>query len=98
MKQTLIALLAFISSLTAHSQTLDVDAEISYCHRQVERTLQQLVPPDFSMTPRNIGADETHWNLCSVKTPEEWCAGFFPGILWMCGKNEEAARYTDKLE
>lgn len=98
MKQTLIALLAFISSLTAHSQTLDVDAEISYCHRQVERTLQQLVPLDFSMTPRNIGADEIHWNLCSVKTPEEWCAGFFPGILWMCGKNEEAAHYTDELE
>lgn len=98
MKTTLVALLSFLCSPTLHSQDLNADREIRYCQHQVERTLQELTPIDYTMTPRNIGADETRWNLRSVKTPEEWCAGFFPGILWMCGKNEEAARYTGELE
>lgn len=84
------------------AQTLNVELELAYCHRQVERTLSELRDEegliDYTMTPRNIGADERHWNLRSVKSPEEWCAGFFPGILWMDGDTVEAARFTQELE
>ena len=79
-----------------------VDDCLAYCHRQVVRTLTELRDSmgrtDYTMTPRNIGTDEQHWNLRTVKTPEEWCAGFFPGILWMDGDTAEAARYTEQLE
>ena len=34
------------------------------------------------MMPRNILAGETVWN-CRKACPEEWCSGFWPGILWM---------------
>lgn len=91
----------------ATAQPLDVARELDYCHRQVARTLAQLRETggmsegrnmDYTKTPRNIAAGESRWNRVSVKTPEEWCAGFFPGILWMDGDTAEAARFTQELE
>lgn len=81
------------------AQELDVDRQLHYCHRQVERTLAELGPDiDYTMTPRNVGVAEHHWNLRSVKKPEEWCAGFYPGILWMADEQDEARRFTAELE
>ena len=34
------------------------------------------------MEPRNILEGETDWN-CRKASAEEWCSGFWPGILWM---------------
>ncbi len=82
---------------TSCAQELDVDKQVQYCQQQVKRSLNELSPIDYQQTPRNIGPDETHWNLKNAKTPEEWCSGFFPGILWMCGETEAAARYTQEL-
>ncbi len=82
----------------ARSQELDVDKQLDYCRRQVVKSLDDLAPIDYTMTPRNIAPDGKHWNLRSVKTPEEWCAGFYPGILWMCGQRKAAAKYTAELE
>ncbi|MCR5314022.1 MAG: glucuronyl hydrolase, partial [Bacteroidaceae bacterium] len=88
-------------SATCHAQPLDVNHELEYCHAQVLRTLAQLRSDDgsidYSMTPRNIGANDSLWTLRSVKTPEEWCAGFFPGILWMDGDSAEASAFTREL-
>lgn len=84
---------------SAEAQTLDVEKELAYCHRQVERTLTELGPViDYTMTPRDISAGAHHWNLHNVKTPEEWCAGFFPGILWMDGRCAQARQFTQELE
>ena len=92
----------------ARGQEVDVTRELAYCKGQVDRTLAELSPIDYTMTPRNIGADESRWNLRSVKTPEEWCAGFFPGVLWMASSAgqgdekerlmKEADRYSAELE
>ena len=98
MKMTLLAALLSVMPLCAWSQTVDVDRELAYCKKQTERALHEMAPIDYSMTPRNIGKDQSHWNLRSVKTPDEWCAGFYPGILWMCGQREAAAKYTEQLE
>jgi hypothetical protein len=56
--------------------------QLSYCSSQVDRALETLRPYDFTMMPRNILVDGRTWNLRKAKA-EEWCSGFWPGILWM---------------
>ena len=48
--------------------------------------------------------DEHHWN-CRKATKEEWCAGFWPGVLWYDYEytkdkqiQEEAEKFTNSLE
>ncbi len=97
-----LSALGFCLGLVGHAQQLDVDVQLDYCHRQVQRSLVQLRDAagkiDYTVTPRCVEAGEEHWTLRSVKMPEEWCAGFFPGILWMDGDSAEARRYTQELE
>ena len=67
---------------------LDVDKQLQYCHKQVVRALAELKQKDgsfdYTMEPRNIfkGDKQKGWN-CRKATAEEWCDGFWPGILWM---------------
>lgn len=102
MKRTLILSLLLSIALGLSARKFDVQRQLHYCHTQVQRTLSQLQQADgtidYTHAPRNIGADETQWNLRDITTPTEWCAGFFPGILWMDGDFAEAARYTSQLE
>ena len=60
----------------------DAGKALDYCAAQIRRALRELSPIDASRAPRNILRGETHWNLRPVKA-EEWCSGFWPGILWM---------------
>lgn len=99
MRRFLLLILAIAASSSRLSaQSLDVDRELRYCRSQVQRTLVELAPIDYTQTPRNIASGKKHWNLRNAKTPEEWCSGFFPGILWMSGEYDEARRYTNELE
>mgnify|MGYP005883822623 CR=1 FL=1 len=67
---------------------LNVDRQLAYCHSQIHRALNELQQKDgslnYAMEPRNIlGQDKQKgWN-CRPATAEEWCGGFWPGILWM---------------
>ena len=69
-------------------QGLDVNKQLQYCHKQVGRALEELKQKDgsfdYTMEPRNIlkGDKQKGWN-CRKATAEEWCDGFWPGILWM---------------
>ena len=73
----------------AVSAQVDVEGDLAYCHRQVARALEGLKHEggwDYTQMPRNILAEDleqgrTQWN-CRPATPEEWCGGFWPGILW----------------
>lgn len=73
-----------------YAQKLDVLAELDYCHTQVLKSLDGLVGDDgldYTKMPRNILSEELKngigiWN-CRPSTPNEWCSGFWPGILWM---------------
>ena len=91
-------------------QGLDVNKQLQYCHTQVGRALEELKQKDgsfdYTMEPRNIlkGDKQKGWN-CRKATPEEWCDGFWPGILWMDYQNtrDEAVRkaaegYTESLK
>jgi len=86
----------------------DADKELEYCSRQVNRALAQMRDSDRTMEPRNILDNDTAWN-CRKASAEEWCSGFWPGILWMDygyekGKKREqttvrkaAEEYTESL-
>lgn len=89
-------------------EQIDVDKELAYCNKQVHRTLNELARRDggmdYTMMPRNIADSVSHW-YCSKATKEEWCAGFWPGILWYDYEytqdpyiRQEAEKFTDALE
>ena len=110
MKKIVVGLAVVVGFCTcAHqpSGTLDVNKALDYCAKQTQRTLTELKTDsgiDYTMMPRNIMADEQHWN-CRKATKEEWCAGFWPGVLWYDYEYtkdkqvlEEAENFTHSLK
>ncbi len=61
--------------------SFDADKALGYCSTQVNRSLTELKPLDFTMMPRNIASDSSVWS-CRKAIKSEWCSGFWPGILW----------------
>ena len=103
----LAVVLGFCTCAHQPSGTLDVNKALDYCAKQTQRTLTELKTDsgiDYTMMPRNIMADEQHWN-CRKATKEEWCAGFWPGVLWYDSEYtkdkqvlEEAENFTHSLK
>ena len=95
-----------LSSVAAMAETFDVDSALRYCCRQVNRTLSQLDANgmDYTMMPRNIAPADSVWH-CRKAAADEWCAGFWPGVLWYdyeFSRDREilrqAEKYTSALE
>ena len=88
MKKLLFAIVLCSLAACQLQQTSEFDADqaLQYCAGQVEHALHELSHGDgaydFTMEPRNILEGETTWN-CRKATAEEWCSGFWPGVLWM---------------
>ena len=103
----LAVVLGFCTCAHQPSGTLNVNKALDYCAKQTQRTLTELKTDsgiDYTMMPRNIMADEQHWN-CRKATKEEWCAGFWPGVLWYDYEYtkdkqvlEEAENFTHSLK
>lgn len=98
--------LLFVSCVTATADTFDVEEALGYCNSQVKRTLTELSADsmDYTMMPRNIVSTDSVWH-CRKATPDEWCAGFWPGILWYDYEithdetiRSEAEKFTSSLE
>lgn len=103
MRKSILSFLCLALAVGARAAAFDVDLQLKYCHQQVVKALGQLKPYDYNMEPRNILSGQTRWN-CRRAVAEEWCSGFWPGILWMDynvtgdSKVLEAARgYTESL-
>ncbi len=58
----------------------DAESDLSYCHEKVRAALTHL-PSDTTVMPRNIQGGEKTW-ACRPVSAEEWCSGFWPGVLW----------------
>ena len=67
---------------TRSFNTFNANQSLAYCAIQVDRALETMRPYQFSMMPRNILQGQKNWNLRKAKA-EEWCSGFWSGILWM---------------
>lgn len=101
----LAALLVSCASKNS-SNELDVDEALAYCHGKVNKSLADLNSHqiDYSMMPRNIEGNDTTWS-CRKASAEEWCSGFWPGILWYDYEStsdpkikEAAEHYTTSLK
>ena len=89
LKISTLVLLFSVFALTSHADSsFQVDQQLQRCHQKVRQALHDLQKADgtldYTMEPRNIlhGHKQKAWN-CRKATVEEWCSGFWPGILWM---------------
>ena len=82
----MLGCMATACSTTTEAPRLDVDKALDYCATQVNRALDSQRNADgsydYTVEPRNILEGETSWN-CRKAVAEEWCSGFWPGVLWM---------------
>lgn len=64
---------------------VDAEKELEYCHEKVLSTLAELHSGsdsiDYTMMPRNVAPGAHKWE-CRPTCAEEWCSGFWPGVLW----------------
>ncbi|HBI57487.1 MAG TPA: glucuronyl hydrolase [Porphyromonadaceae bacterium] len=100
---------AYTGCVNASAETeLDIDGDLAYCNAQIHRTLDGLRGNsdtiDYTMMPRNMEGDATCWH-CRKADKEEWCGGFWPGILWYNYEatgdttiRKEAEKFTSSLE
>ena len=87
MKKILFAMaVCMLAACQTQPASFDADEALQYCSEQVNRALTTLQDDegqyDFTMMPRNILDGETTWK-CRKAAAEEWCSGFWPGVLWM---------------
>ena len=86
-------LLCMLVSCQSQPAPFDADRELDYCATQVNKALETLQNSDgsydYTMEPRNILEGETTWN-CRKAAAEEWCSGFWPGVLWMTFESEKS--------
>lgn len=104
-----IILIAFVfmpMTIIAQNQNVDVEKQLAYCHSHVKKALGMLKPFGYTIMPRNILKNDKRkiWN-CRPAMAEEWCSGFWAGILWMdyaysndSQVKEAAQGYTAELE
>lgn len=100
--------LLLLSACSSGEQGFEEEA-LRYCDNQVRRTLAELKEVgggsiDYTMMPRNIADSLTVWH-CRKAVKEEWCSGFWPGILWYDYEatgdeaiRQEAEKFTESLE
>lgn len=111
MKRQLLIIIAIATAAVGYARTepFSVDKQLEYCNQQVHRALKELRQKggsyDFTQEPRNILATDRQqgWNTRRASA-EEWCSGFWPGILWMdyaefgdTGVRYAAEGYTESL-
>lgn len=95
-----------LSCTTPERSSCSVDADIDYCVGKVRLALSDLASKgcDYTLMPRNICEEDSVWH-CRKAIPEEWCSGFWPGVLWYAYEatgdsvlKEQAMRYTASLD
>lgn len=86
MKRLLAGLgICMLAACFPSEKELDANDALDYCDHQVRRTLAELKNGkdsiDYTLMPRNIMDSLCTWH-CRKAVKEEWCSGFWPGILW----------------
>ena len=85
-KLIFVVVAACVLTACQTTEKFNAERELAYCSEQVNKSLNHLCDSnrmyDYSMQPRNILKGETDWN-CRKVSEQEWCSGFWPGVLWM---------------
>ena len=103
-KTTLLGLTGALLLSGCASRPVFTDEALDYCLSQTTRSLEQLRPYDFTMSPRNVAPGDSVWHQRPV-CKELWTEGFWPGVLWYAYEYsqdeavlEAAKGYTEVLE
>ncbi len=111
MKRNILGAVVLAGLMTActarQTEEFSVNTALDYCAVQTQRTLTELRSDsgiDYTMMPRNIADSLNSWH-CRRATKDEWCAGFWPGVLWYDYEytrdekiKSEAEKFTESLE
>lgn len=73
-----VLLLAFLLLVISCRPGYEVQNDLEYSVRNVEKTLKSL-PKEQPNIPRNITDDSDQWKFIDYK---DWTSGFWPGTLW----------------
>lgn len=81
-----VAALASSCGRQTQQTALNTPEQFKYCHSHVLSTLAELRRTgggeiDHTMMPRNVAPEDSLWQ-CRPTCAEEWCSGFWPGVLW----------------
>lgn len=107
--QNLFAKSGFGDKYSDEIDGFNPSAQLDYCLSQTRIALEALKRTgggniDYTMMPRNILKGQRVWN-CRKVSAEEWCSGFWPGILWYAYEasgdsklKAEAEKFTSSLE
>ena len=96
MNRKISLLISCLLTTMAWGQTIDVDKQLGYCHYKVSKAMKSF-NGDYSQIPRNILSTDNgeKWN-CRKACAEEWCSGFWPGVLWMDYKAQNIMKKDGK--
>ena len=72
--------LSIVGCADKQETCFDWQQQANESHAKILESIQQL-GNDYTVHARNILQGETQWNT-RKNIPEEWCAGFWPGVLW----------------
>lgn len=80
------SLLLLVGACRSLNTGLNTADDQQFCHQRVLATLGDLTDdttsPNYGMMPRNIAPGDSLWTLREA-CAEEWCSGFWPGMLWL---------------
>ena len=97
----IVSLAGCAKSSAAASPGFDAAAIAGKCHLKVKKALSQLSDStgvcDYAKAPRNVAPGDSTWHQRPV-IAEEWCSGFWPGVLWFdyeATGDQDVARQAD---
>lgn len=103
---TILIFICFTTCLSIQEK-FHVDNALNYCYKQTLQSLEMLKSInggciDYNKMPRCITSGQYSWKCVDVK--DDWCAGFWPGILWYNYEytkdsllKKEAQKFTSSL-
>lgn len=88
-----LAILLIFSVKNVHSQ-VDARKQLRYCSMQITKTLK-LIPEIKDNIPRSIIPGTDEWRFVGY---QDWCSGFWPGILWYDYQADRQASVRQQAE
>jgi unsaturated chondroitin disaccharide hydrolase len=99
---TSIVAITGITACSSHGKlSLNPVDDLQYCDAQLHKAINGLKNADstvdYSVMPRNIPEGQIEWT-CNPVCAEEWCSGFWPGILWYDYENTKDSTILHEAE
>jgi unsaturated chondroitin disaccharide hydrolase len=82
-----------LGGLAAFKAAFDVNKALDYSVAQVAKTTKGTTA--YNLLPRSIAAGKQEWRYVPI---EDWCSGFWPGVLWYTYEYTKDRRWLQKAD